>query len=139
MNINKIFNKFDKEQYKKVDIPSIEDTPIYWIGMFKKIILYKDEFKERILHFIKEIGLEDKIKDPEGDSKHLAFIRAYYYLNKLSPENPLHADFIKSQSDNNLKKALEQTKLHFENIEEYEKCAHIRKIQIVLKDNLEEY
>jgi hypothetical protein len=106
--------------------------------MFKKIILYSNEFNKKLIRFIKEIGLEEKIENPEKGTKHLTFLRAFYYLNQVNPADSVHREYIKSQGDKNLKNALLKTKLHFEKIEEYEKCAHISKIEKILKDNLEE-
>jgi len=58
----------------------------------------------------------------------LAYERAWYYISKFDPSLDTHKESISLVIDEYLPKALNETLLHFQEKEEYERCAHLKKI-----------
>ena len=57
MDINKIFNLFDsgsEGDVKKEAFVDFTENPVYYLGMFKKLILNNDVFKSKIKFFIQQ-------------------------------------------------------------------------------------
>jgi len=132
MDINKIFNLFESgsEEKSKEDVVliNIKDTPIYWIGMFKKLIQNNNIFTTQVVGFFDKINPELDLEDIKEMGDRVAYERAYYYLSKIDIENKMHQDSILLNMDDNLKKSLNKSILYFQEYEEYEKCAFIKKI-----------
>lgn len=132
MDVNKIFNLFESgsEEKSKKDVVliDIKDTPIYWIGMFKKLIQNNNVFTSQVVGFFDKINPELDLEDVKEMGNRVAYERAFYYLNKIDINDKMHRDSISLNLDSQLKKALEKSILYFQEYEEYEKCAFIKKI-----------
>ena len=64
----------------------------------------------------------------------------YYNFNIFKScviENEIWQDSLSVQNDENLETAVKLSISFFEEVEEYEKCAFLKKIELFLKDNLE--
>ena len=87
MDINKIFNLFDGSSLENQaeaasDTIIIQETPMFWIGMFKKIILNNYVF----YHQIKNHLPEDVIKQIDGGddlANMVTYSRAWFYISKV--------------------------------------------------------
>ena len=55
------------------------------------------------------------------------FTRAYDYITKVNPDELTHQEALYHFSDIHLKTALELAINYFQEHEEYEKCAHLKK------------
>ena len=131
MDINKIFNLFEsgsEVQQEDIAIIDIKNTPIYWIGMFKKLIQNNKIFTSQIVGFFDKLSPEMDTEEIKECGDRLAYDRAWYYISKIDISNKMHRDAISLNVDKQLKKALEQSILFFQEYEEYEKCAFIKKI-----------
>ena len=132
MDIGKIFDLFESgsEEKSKEDVIfiDIKDTPIYWIGMFKKLIQNNNTFTSQIIGFFDKMSPEMELEDLKEMGDRVAYERAFYYLSKIDINDKMHQDSISLNLDNNLKKALSKSILYFQEYEEYEKCAFIKKI-----------
>lgn len=132
MDINKIFNLFESSSEVKSEsdnvLINIKDTPIYWIGMFKKLIQNNKVFTSQIVGFFDKLSPEMDVEEIKKCGDRLAYDRAWYYISKIDISNKMHKDAISLNVDKQLKKALEQSILFFQEYEEYEKCAFIKKI-----------
>jgi hypothetical protein len=132
VNINKIFDLFESgsEQKSEEDVMfiDIKNTPIYWVGMFKKLIQNNHIFTSQIVGFFDKINPEIDIENLKGMGDRVSYERAYYYLSKIDITDKMHQDSISLNIDKQLLKALEQSILFFQEYEEYEKCAFIKKI-----------
>ena len=132
VNINKIFDLFESgsEQQSEGDVVfiDIKNTPIYWIGMFKKLIQNNQIFTSQIISFFDKMTPEVGMDDVKEAGDRVAYERAYYYLSKIDITDKMHQDSISLNVDKQLLKSLEQSILYFQEYEEYEKCAFIKKI-----------
>lgn len=137
MDIDKIFDLFGSAEFdtpleKKAkaadDIILIQETPMFWIGMFKKIVLNNQSFYHQLKHnlpadLVKEMaGLDDM-------AEIVTYSRAWFYASKLDLKRRVDVDAMLTFADDNLVYALALTIKFFEGKEEYEKCAHLKQIQ----------
>ena len=145
MDINKIFDLFGSADFdtpleKKAkaadDLILIQETPMFWIGMFKKIILNNKAFYQHLYNsldpeVVKEMAGMDNMADL------VTYSRAWFYISKLDLKRRVDIDALSTFTDNDLLYASEMALRFFEDREEYEKCAHIKKIQDTIKKILD--
>ena len=145
MDINKIFDLFGSADFdtpleKKAkaadDLILIQETPMFWIGMFKKIILNNKAFYQHLYNsldpeVVKEMAGMDNMADL------VTYSRAWFYISKLDLKRRVDIDALSTFTDDNLLYASEMALRFFEEREEYEKCAHIKKIQDIIKKILD--
>ena len=145
MDINKIFDLFGSADFdtpleKKAkaadDLILIQETPMFWIGMFKKIILNNKAFYQHLYNsldpeVVKEMAGMDNMADL------VTYSRAWFYISKLDLKRRVDIDALSTFTDDNLLYASEMALRFFEDREEYEKCAHIKKIQDTIKKILD--
>jgi hypothetical protein len=140
MSLDKIFNLFDviNEDIDPIgdEAFAFTDTPMFHLGMFKKIIWNQKHFETKMGQF-KKLYPESKIFDDKEAGEFVTFTRAYFYINKFDFEHPLAKDSIKLFSDIYTKTACELSLSFFEEKEEYEKCIKIKKVLDALNLNLE--
>jgi hypothetical protein len=132
MDINKIFDVFKPEDEVNETTQVVFEGPIMWIGMFSKLIANYEVFTKQIIMFFRTTNQDLNMDDIEQASSYMVYTRAYDSLSKIDPENPLHIEALKLYSDKPFKTALKNALEYYENIEEYEKCAFLKKIQDVI-------
>ncbi len=138
MNIDKIFNMFEPEvklSPENIVLVDFKDHPYYWVGMFKKIMLNYDVFSKKFISLFREDGSQVDMNDVEKAGEHFVYERAWKYISKLNITIPLHINTLIQYKDPVLVKNLNKTLLHFQDSEEYEKCAFILKLIEELKKN----
>jgi hypothetical protein len=138
MNIDKIFNMFASEVKpapENIVLVDFKDHPYYWVGMFKKIMLNYDVFSKKFISLFREDGSQVDTADIEKAGEHFVYERAWEYISKLDIIIPLHLSTLIQYKDPILIKNLNQTLLHFQDSEEYEKCGFILRLIEELKKN----
>ena len=141
MDINKIFNLFDGSSLENKaeeasDTIIIQETPMFWIGMFKKIILNNYVF----YHQIKNHLPEDVIKQIDGGddlANMVTYSRAWFYISKVDLKRRVDVDALFTFMDKDLLHTTKMAIRYFEGVEEYEKCAHIKQIQDIIEKMLD--
>jgi hypothetical protein len=131
MDIDKIFNMFEpdiKPAPENLVLIDFKDHPYYWVGMFRKIMLNYDSYSKKFISLFREDGSQVDTADIERAGEHFVYERAWEYINKLDITIPLHLSSLSQFKDPVLIKNLNKTLLHFQDSEEYEKCAHILKL-----------
>ena len=128
---NKLFSLFDKddnedrtEQVKKLVLDFNE--PHTKLGMFVKLIQNHYVFHKKLEKFLKAENPSYDVDDARKASEYTVFNRAFFYIKNITPK---HSKVIKSFNKKQLNSALQATMDYFESTEEYEKCAHLLKIQ----------
>ena len=140
MDINKIFDLFDSSskdelvQDRSAVINDFKEHPAYWLGMYKKLIFNQKLFSQRIIYHLNKL---DTDQDLEVVGNNLAFERGWYYIQKFNVNEEIHKDSIILLLDSILLKTLEDGISHFQEKEEYERCAHLKKILDISKMFLE--
>jgi hypothetical protein len=140
MDINKIFDLFDSSskdelvQDRSAVVNDFKEHPAYWLGMYKKLIFNQKLFSQRIIHHLIKLGGDTDLEDLGNN---LAFERGWHYIQKFDVNEEIHKDSIILLLDSILLKTLEDGIYHFQEKEEYERCAHLKKILDISKMFLE--
>ena len=135
MNIDKIFNLFNgdefdslKEKAQAVDVSlDYKNHPLFWVGMFKKLIQNHQVFNTQILKFFDQMEEGLDIIDVDRAGEFVVFNKAWSYIQKVDPNNLVAQEALYRFSDIHLKVALELSISYFQEQEEYEKCSHLKK------------
>jgi len=136
VDINKIFDLFNnkepeslKEKAQAVDIliTDYKNHPLFWVGMFKKLIYNHNIFHLQLTKFFENIdeGLDQVDIDRAGE--YVVFTKAWEYIKKIDPTNLQHQEAIYHFLDIELRVAFELSINYFQEQEEYEKCSHLKK------------
>ena len=129
MNIKKIFDLFDQSSTSSPSMEEAEqlfdlkDTPVFWLGMFKKIVISNNS-----LYFQLNSILPDDI-DVKTLTNNVIYNRSWSFIEKIDISETTHIDALKLLADNTFIKCFDLAISYYESNEEYEKCAHLKKIQ----------
>jgi hypothetical protein len=134
MNINKIFSLFKSPEEPEEVISQIDlsESPIIWIGVFKKLIVNYETFAKQIIKFLGETNPDLDTAEIERASSYMVYSRAYDNLSRLDLQDTTHLDCLKLSSDDIFKQTLDSTLNYYEALEEYEKCVYIKQIQDIV-------
>jgi len=135
VNIDKIFNLFNgdefdslKEKAQAVDVSlDYKNHPLFWVGMFKKLIQNHQVFNDQLLKFFDKLDENLSTTDVDKAGEFIVFTRAWDYIQKVDPDNLVCQEALYRFADIHLKIALELSINYFQEVEEYEKCAHLKK------------
>jgi hypothetical protein len=139
MNLSKIFDLFDYKpenndlNEKDNVIIDLYEKPLFWVGMFEKLIQNNNVFKQQVKN-----NLQDDFEQLNEASDAVIYIKAYLFLTllNLNDENHIHA--IKSRIKYGyLQKSLEWAMNYFISQEEYEKCIFLKEILKLSQESLE--
>lgn len=139
MNINNIFDLFDDnnpEQKSEDDISLLVDFsehPFYWIGGFNKIIANHSYFQKYAIEVVKGTSLEKNEEEINITGDKLMFEKAWGYICNINLTNPFHVECLGKKSSFEFIKNLKLSIQHFEQYEEYEKCALLKGIESKIK------
>jgi hypothetical protein len=132
INIDNIFDLFssDNDWGKGSNTIYIDftNTPIYWIGMYKKMVLYHDNFNKKVIEFFREVNKELDSDDVKEAGEFIVYEKAWDYIRNIDINNDEHIDVIKKYCDEYLDVSLKLGISFFEQYEEYEKCAFLKQI-----------
>lgn len=109
-------------------------TPIYWIGMYKKLVLNHINFNKKVVKFFKESNQELDINDMENAGEFIVYNRAWHYIQNVDINIKEHVLAIEKYADEYLDTSLKLGIHFFEESEEYEKCALLK----LILDKIEE-
>jgi hypothetical protein len=131
MNIDDIFNLFKSPEEKTISTTQIDlsDHPIVWMGMFKKLIINYKVFSKQMIEFFESSDPKLDTDDIKLAGGIMVFARAMNHISKIDTTNQMHRDCIILYSDEQFLKALSSALSHFEDLEEYENCSLLKKIQ----------
>ena len=139
MDINKIFGAFDSSSrddswgkgYDGVKYglpPQIsENHPRYFIKMFQKLILNYTGYSDKIIDFFGVADPELDVGEVKRAGENMLYNRAYNYLLNIDIRDEYHGRILFENANPGLEEALQRTLFFFENEEEYEKCAILKK------------
>jgi len=141
INFSNIFNTFDYSgENKETDDVSLlidfSEHPLYWIGGFSKIINNHIFFTQYTVKTFKDVSPELDLEELEKIGENLMYNKAWDYIKSIKINNTFHVECLKLKADERLLLALEASIQHFEVLEEYEKCALLKGVEIKVKDFL---
>ena len=135
MDLDKIFGLFStsgsneeqpSQSYEEL-VSYYKKHPLYWVGMFKKLIYNHHLFNDQLLKFFEQIDEKLSKVDMDKAGEYIVFTKAWEYIRKVDPEDKTHQEALYHFADIHLKTALELSISYFQETEEYEKCAHLKK------------
>lgn len=142
MNKDRIFDLFDdsnsakeKVMQQKQSLAVFNNSPYHKLGMFTKLIVNHFIFHYKLEKFLQKEEPSYDVKSTKEASEYVVYNRAWNYLKQINPEEKDHLIAILDFNQKVLDKTLESALTYFEEFEEYEKCAHIFKIQQILKES----
>ena len=133
MNIDDIFNLFKSPEEETISTTQVDlsDHPIVWMGMFKKLIINYKIFSKQMIEFFESSDPKLDVDDIKLAGGMMVFTRAMDHISKIDTTNKMHQDCLILYSDEQFLKSLSLALSHFEDLEEYENCAFLKKIQDV--------
>jgi hypothetical protein len=140
VNKDRIFNLFDNsvdenQIDQKNTLVVFNNSPYHKLGMFTKLIVNHFIFHAKLEKFLKKEEPSYNVQSTKEASEFVVFNRAFNYLNQIDPLDKEVIFAILDFDSKILTKTLESALIYFENLEEYEKCAHIHKFQKILKES----
>jgi hypothetical protein len=139
MNLNKIFDLFDKEYSANDDTSLLVDFsehPLFWISGFNKLINNHLFFKQYTVKTFKNISPDINIDELEKAGEELMFRKAWDYIKSVDVNKTFHVECLKLKADEQFIDNLKTSILFFEALEEYEKCALLKNIEGKVKEFL---
>lgn len=135
---DKIFNlfrdnngKWDKKGYdykNPTSLPIIDQNhPNYFIGMFTKLMLNHLNYTKDLIKTFKKTDPILDIKQIEQVGEVMLYGRAWFYIENIDITDAYHVEVLLRDKDDILL-ACQLALKYFEEIEEYEKCAFLKKI-----------
>jgi hypothetical protein len=143
MGLDSIFALFgfseedDKDLNKmKVDLEVYKETPHFRVGMFVKMIMNGNIFKKQVVKFFAKSDPELDMKGMDEAGEYMMYNRAYFWIQECKIRNKEWKIALQNNSGENLLCAVKLSIHYFESTEEYEKCAHLKKIQDFIEKSL---
>jgi hypothetical protein len=143
MGLDSIFALFgfseedDKDLNKmKVDLEVYKETPHFRVGMFVKMIMNGNIFKKQVVKFFAKSDPELDMKGMDEAGEYMMYTRAYFWIQECKVRNKEWKLALQNNSGENLLCAVKLSIHYFESTEEYEKCAHLKKIQDFIEKSL---
>ena len=138
MDINKIFGAFNSSSkdegnnWNYYQLPSTHPTvdenhPRYFIKVFTKMVLSYTGYSDKIIDFFANADPEIDADNVKRAGESMLYNRAYGHITKLDIQDEYHIKILFQEANSKLEKALNKSLSYFENEEEYEKCAILKK------------
>ena len=147
MGLNSIFALFgfpegdkgpEETRKMKAEIDAYKKSPHFKLGMFYKLIMNGTAFKKQVLNFFSR---SDSALDMEGideAGEFMMFTRAYFWIEGFKFRSKTWKEGLKHYSNEEFLVAVKLSMNYFEDTEEYEKCAHLKKIKDLVEKNIQE-
>ena len=133
VNLDNIFGLFshddnDLSSKGKTSYEELKNSPVYYVGMYKKLILNHINFNKKVLTFFKKTNKELNVDEIKEAGEFVTYNRAWSFIQNIDLNETSHIDAVKYYSDEYLDTSLELGISFFTSQEEYEKCAFLLKI-----------
>jgi|TARA_R110000822_G_scaffold2650_2_gene12310 hypothetical protein len=133
VDLENIFGLFSHEDNDlstggESDYNDLKTSPMYYVGMYKKLILNHINFNKKVLNFFKNSNAELNVEDIKEAGEYVTYGRAWNYIKSVDLNEISHINALKYYSDEYLSTSLELGINYFQHQEEYERCAILLKI-----------
>jgi len=115
------------------EIQEFMNGPYAKIGMFVKLIQNHEIFHKKLEKFLKQEQPDYNVESTKEASEFTVHHRAWSYIKNIDINNSDHINALISFDPKIFCKTLDGALNFFESYEEYEKCAHLYKIQEIIK------
>ena len=137
----KIFSLFDRVNedtplIEKAEIASqlsqVRDSPAFKLGMFKKLIFNHLSFNESLINLVKRADEDFDVNDVKNASEYIVYVKAWEFIEDFDLKDAESFDILNKYSSKELLTAFKLAINFFQKLEEYEKCAHLHKIETAM-------
>jgi hypothetical protein len=116
------------------EIKDFMNGPYAKIGMFVKLIQNHEVFHKKLEKFLKKEQPNYNVESTKEASEFTVYNRAWSYIKDIDINGKEDLNAIINFEHKALLKVLSSSITFFEVYEEYEKCAHLHKIQKTVKE-----
>ena len=137
MDINKIFgafgssskdeNGFDQPTFLYAYRDDEENHPRYFVRMFVKLVLNYTNYNTQLVNFFGKADPGLDIAEISQTGETMLYERAFQYLKMIDIQDKYHIKILFEEANPKLEEALNKSLKYFEEGEEYEKCAVLKK------------
>jgi hypothetical protein len=144
MNVGGIFALFGfnedgkKDNKLKKELEAFKETPHFKVGMFIKMVSQGMSFKNQLLKFFSNMQPKMDTADLGEAGDFMMYNRAWYWISECNLRKKDWKLALQDNASEDFIRYLEVVLKYFESMEEYEKCAFLKKIQDFLYKNLKE-
>lgn len=106
----------------------LTSTPVYWVGMYNKMIINHISFRKNLRKYLKNIDYpldEDNVKIA---GEYLVYNQAWNYISNIDLNDESHVLYIKKLDLDVVGLSFKSGIKFFEKYEDYEKCAFLKNI-----------
>jgi hypothetical protein len=118
----------------KSEIRDFMNGPFAKIGMFVKLIQNHEVFHRKLEKFLKKEQPNYNVESTKEASEFTVYNRAWSYIKNINLDNHDDINAIINFDNKIFSKVLGNAIQFFVQYEEYEKCAHLYKIQELVKE-----
>lgn len=140
MDLNKFFGFFnpasDNDEALKENLESFKNSPIYKIKVFERLVLNGLSFKKSIVNFFSKADEDLDVMQIDLAGEFMMYNRAWFWISQFDWDDDLWIHDLKIASSENLLTAVRLSIHYFEEQEEFEKCATLKKVQDFIQNCL---
>lgn len=126
--------KGNKKMEKELSV--YKETPHFKLGMFYKLIMNGTSFKNQIIDFFSKTDEDLNVEGINDAGEFMMFTRAYIWIEGFKFRSKIWRGDLGKHSNDNFLVAVKISINYFESTEEFEKCAHLKKIQDLVEKNI---
>jgi hypothetical protein len=133
--IFKLFDRVDQDPPMKEkaqiteQLLKVQDSPAFKLGMFKKLIFNHLAFGDQLIRLVKRADEYFDVEDVKNASEYIVYVKAWEYIADYDLKDIDSFEILKKYSSQELLTAFKLSIHFFQEIEEYEKCSHLHKIE----------
>ena len=141
MDLNKFFELFgsnSEERKAKKEVESFKKAPSFKVAMFVKLVTNGMNFRKQVVNFFSKTSFKgEEIADIDLTGEFMIYNRGWYWISQIDWDDQRWVEALKDSQGDELLVALKLSMHYFEEYEEYEKCAVLKKIQDFVEKNLD--
>ncbi len=143
MSIKGVFALFgfpDEENPERLkleaELEDYKESPHFKLGMFHKLIMNGHLFSKQVTKFFAKADPSLDVKGIDQAGEYMMYTRAWFWIEQVKIRSKVWKDALKQYVNEEFLTSLRLSISYFESTEEYEKCAHLKKIQDFVQKNL---
>jgi hypothetical protein len=143
MSIKNVFALFgfpDEENPERLkleaELEDYKESPHFKLGMFHKLIMNGHLFSKQVTKFFAKADPSLDVKGIDQAGEYMMFTRAWFWIEPVKMRSKVWKEALKQYANEEFLISIRLSISYFEGTEEYEKCAHLKKIQVFVEKNL---
>lgn len=133
MDLNRIWLVFgvggdDNDKDMKKEVEEFQNSPYFKINMFIKMLNYGISFKKKSMKFFNNLTTELDPNDISEAGDFMLFSRGWFWISQCDLNNEIWREDLLHSNRVDLLECLNIMVLYYQNVEEYERCAFLKKI-----------